>query len=96
MSRFASGHKDSSHHEVAETFRQLGANVYDTSGVGNGFPDIVAGWCGRTLLIEVLGEYTWAGERREHEARRVGWKGGDWLIVKDRADLLAQLGVDVQ
>jgi len=93
--RFRTGHHDTNHADITAALQGIGAVTYDTSMVGHGFPDAVAGWCGRTLLIEVLGEYTWAGERREHQARRVGWKGGEWLIVKDRDDLLRQLGVGV-
>ena len=44
---------DLNHKEVVEKFRELGASVFDASGVGRGFPDIVVGYNGQTVLVEI-------------------------------------------
>ena len=96
MKRHATGHRDVNHAEIAAALEGLGANVWDTSKVGKGYPDITAGWCGRTILVEVMRPDAYPYELHEHQVRRGGYKGGDWLIVTGRDDLLRQLGVSVQ
>jgi hypothetical protein len=44
---------DSNHGEIVSTLRRLGATVQDASRMGGGFPDLVVGFRGRTLLVEV-------------------------------------------
>lgn len=44
---------DANHTEIVRAFRDCGFSVTDTSGVGNGFPDIVVGKYGRTLPVEI-------------------------------------------
>lgn len=45
--------QDSNHGAVVEGLRAVGAHVTDTSGVGDGFPDIVVGYRGRWFVIEI-------------------------------------------
>lgn len=45
--------RDSNHAEIARTFEQLGCSVFDTSAMGDGFPDLVVGLVGLSLLIEI-------------------------------------------
>jgi Holliday junction resolvase len=44
---------DLNHKEMIEKFRELGASVFDASGVGRGFPDIVVGYNRQTVLVEI-------------------------------------------
>jgi len=44
---------DLNHTEIVKTFRELGATVFDASGIGRGFPDIVVGYNGHTVLVEI-------------------------------------------
>jgi len=47
------GRTDANHTEVIGWFLGLGCTVQDTSQVGLGFPDIVVGLVGRTVLVEI-------------------------------------------
>lgn len=46
---------DDNHKEVVAQFRKAmpEATVFDASGAGNGFPDLVIGWNGRNYLFEI-------------------------------------------
>lgn len=45
--------KDSNHAEIAEAFEQAGAFVFDASGMGRGFPDLIVCVDGLVHLVEV-------------------------------------------
>jgi len=45
--------KDANHNLIADAFEKLGCSVFDTSRMGNDFPDMVIGLCGINVLIEV-------------------------------------------
>ena len=61
---------------IVDTLRQVGATVQVLSAVGEGCPDILCGWHGENLLMEIkdkTGELTpkqliwhkgWTGQRR--------------------------------
>lgn len=87
---------DTNSKEITVALLLIGADVRDTHMVGRGFPDKVVGWCGRTILVEIVSPDAPPSVVQEHRDRRFGWKGGDWLIVRDVPDLLQQLGVTVQ
>ena len=82
---------DSTHTEVGTVLRSLGFSTIDTHKAGDGFPDWVAGKNRVTLLVEVVGSDHHPHTIREHEERRLGWKGGIWLVVLNGNDLLNQL-----
>ena len=44
---------DITHGLVVKTLRDLGCTVFDTSRVAGGFPDLVVGINGKTVLVEV-------------------------------------------
>ena len=44
---------DSNHAQIMRALRRAGWAVHDTSRLGGGFPDLVAGRDGRVVLIEV-------------------------------------------
>ena len=44
---------DANHTQIVATIRAAGISVYNTSVVGQGFPDIVCGHGGRTFLAEI-------------------------------------------
>jgi len=44
---------DANQLEIVEKLRQIGAVVHPTHMVGNGFPDLVVGYCGTNYLFEV-------------------------------------------
>lgn len=44
---------DTNHRLIVETLRTIGCSVFDASGIGKGFPDLVIGIRGKTILVEV-------------------------------------------
>ena len=44
---------DANHAEIVKTFRQLGCTVLDLSRVGQGCPDVLVGYRGVNLLVEI-------------------------------------------
>jgi hypothetical protein len=47
------GKKDSNHNECMKAASEIGASVFDTSSMGDGFPDFVAGFRNKNFLFEV-------------------------------------------
>lgn len=45
--------RDANHYDIVRALEAVGASVHDTSGVGDGFPDIVVGYRGVTYLMEI-------------------------------------------
>ena len=44
---------DKNQQEIVAEFRRLGFSVYITSHVGAGFPDLMSGKNGKTILVEI-------------------------------------------
>ena len=44
---------DANHKEIVEAFRALGATVENTQAMHGGFPDIVVGYAGINVLVEI-------------------------------------------
>lgn len=54
MNNYAKARKvDRNHAEVVAALRAIGATVQSLAGVGVGVPDLLVGYQGRTLLLEV-------------------------------------------
>ena len=47
------GKKDDNHNDIAKAFEQCGCSVQDLSMVGDGCPDMIIGFMGHTIPIEV-------------------------------------------
>ena len=45
--------KDDNHNEVAAEFKRLGCSVLDMSRLGDGVPDLLVGYSGPCMLVEV-------------------------------------------
>lgn len=78
---------DSNQTEIVNTFRQLGASVSVTSAVGKGFPDLVVGYAGRTMLVEVKSRAK-AAHTPDQLAFQSTWKG-NYFTVRSREDAIA-------
>lgn len=77
---------DSNQTELVNCLRSLGCSVAITSTIGKGFPDLVVGVAGKTLLVEVKakkGVYT--SDQVEFMAT---WKGNHFT-VRSREDCVA-------
>ena len=44
---------DSNHAEIVKALRQCGMQVQDLSAVGGGVPDLLVGWRGVNMLLEI-------------------------------------------
>lgn len=44
---------DNNHSDVRDFLRGIGCSVADTSGAGEGFPDLVVGYRGKNFMIEI-------------------------------------------
>lgn len=44
---------DANQQEIVDAFRSMGVSVLITSSTGDGFTDLVVGWGGITVLVEV-------------------------------------------
>jgi Holliday junction resolvase len=73
---------DSNHAEIVKKFRELGASVFDSSGIGRGFPDILVGFNGNTALVEIK-----SGEKKKFTDAQLKfiaeWKGSVVARIND-------------
>ena len=71
------GRTDANQPQVVKALRDAGATVAITSMVGDGFPDLVVGFRGETLLIEVKDGSKPKSEQAltpdEEDFRRIKW-----------------------
>lgn len=75
---------DANQAEIVAAMRKVGASVSSLSAVGVGVPDLLVGWRGRTILVEVK-DGTKSASRRvltpDQESWHREWKGGPVAIV---------------
>ena len=73
---------DLNHAEIVKKFRELGASVFDSSGIGRGFPDILVGFNGNTALVEIK-----SGEKKRFTEAQLkfiaDWKGSVVTRIND-------------
>lgn len=55
---------DANQSDIIKVFEQLGVSVEDTSGAHNGFTDIVVGYKGITVLVEIKNSANVPSKRR--------------------------------
>lgn len=65
---------DANHSIIVKTLRDLGCSVFDTSRVAGGFPDIVVGRNGKTVLVEIKSDEK-AKFTPAQELFMLNWKG---------------------
>jgi len=73
---------DLNHTEIVNKFRELGASVFDLSAVGRGCPDIMVGYNGQTVLVEIK-----SGEKKKFTEAQLKfmseWKGSSVTRIND-------------
>ena len=73
---------DNNHKEIVNALRKLGFSVFDTSGIGKGFPDLVAGKHQKTILIEIKSSNK--APFTEHQKDfMLNWKGSTVVRIHD-------------
>jgi len=87
---------DANQEQVVSALRAAGATVQSLAGVGVGVPDLLVGYQGKTLLLEVKDGKKPPSERRltEDQVRWHGaWRGGPLAVVDGVDAALRTLGV---
>lgn len=87
---------DANHEAVVLALRAAGATVQSLAGVGKGVPDLLVGFKGQTLLMEVKDGFKPPSKRslNEDQLRWHGrWNGGALAVVDSPDGALRILGV---
>ena len=87
---------DANQEQVVSALRAAGATVQSLAGVGVGVPDLLVGYQGKTLLLEVKDGKKPPSERRltEDQVKWHGaWRGGPLAVVDGVDAALRMLGV---
>lgn len=85
---------DANHTEIVEALRSHGATVLSLAAVGKGCPDLMAGFRGRTLLLEVKdGSKAPSAQKltADQLTFHANWRGGQIHVVRNVDDALAVL-----
>lgn len=78
------GKVDNNQAHFVKLLRNIGASVAITSGLGGGFPDLVVGYKGKNIMIEVKMKN---GKMTEDQIIfRSKWRG-QYVVVRDIEDL---------
>ena len=86
---------DDNHKDVVAEFRAVmpEATLFDASGAGRGFPDLVIGWRGRNYFFEVKDPAKIPSARSLTDAQKdfhIGWQG-QVAVVHSAAEICAEL-----
>jgi hypothetical protein len=87
---------DANQEAVVTALRTAGATVQSLAGVGKGVPDLLVGFKGQTLLMEVKDGFKAPSARllTEDQIRWHGvWKGGALAVVDSPDAALRMIGV---
>lgn len=75
---------DDNHTEIVSALKTAGATVIDTARLGAGFPDLILGFNGRTVLMEIKNpktQYGRAGLNKTQLTWHANWRGGTLATV---------------
>lgn len=87
---------DANQPAIVAALRKAGAMVYSLSAVGQGIPDLLVGYAGRTALIEVKDGSKPPSARTltaDQQAWHQTWTGGTLAVVPDVEAALRVLAV---
>ena len=73
---------DSTHKELVKALRDMGCSVFDTSRVAGGFPDVVVGKNGITVLVEFKSSIT-SKFTPAQDMFMLNWKGSTVCRIHD-------------
>lgn len=86
---------DANQEQIVQALRAAGATVQSLAGVGKGVPDLLVGYQGKTLLMEVKDGRLAPSARRLTEDQLVwhgAWRGGPLAVVDGVDAALRVLG----
>jgi hypothetical protein len=87
---------DANHEQVVVALQAAGATVQSLAAVGQGVPDLLVGFQGKTLLLEIKDGKKPPSARRLTEQQLVwhgAWRGGPVAVVDGPDAALRALGV---
>jgi len=87
---------DANHEQVVLALRTAGATVQSLAATGKGVPDLLVGFQGKTLLMEIKDGSKTPSDRRltEDQLKWHGaWRGGPLAVVDGVDAALRMLGV---
>ncbi len=87
---------DANQEQIVTALRAAGATVQSLAGVGKGVPDLLVGYQGQTLLMEVKDGHKPPSARllTEDQLKWHGsWKGGAMAVVDSPDAALRMIGV---
>jgi len=87
---------DQNHDQIVTALRAAGATVQSLAGVGKGVPDLLVGYQGKTLLMEVKDGFKSPSRRllTEDQLKWHGsWNGGALAVVDSPDAALRMIGV---
>ena len=73
---------DANQHLIVASLRKIGCSVVDTSRIGQGFPDLIVGFRGITILMEVKNEGGKNRLTRQQEDFISKWNGSSVHVVR--------------
>ena len=85
---------DANQAEIVAVLRKVGATVHSTHKVGQGFPDLVIGFMGSTILAEVKDGSKPESARKLRPSQvefRDKWRGGPILILTSPDQAIASV-----
>lgn len=85
-------------HDIAAALRRAGASVQSLQRIGEGCPDLLVGYDGKTVLLIVKDVDKPPSERMLSSEQKVwssGWKGGPLWVVHDAREALRAIGLMV-
>ena len=87
---------DANQDQIVTVLRAAGATVQSLAGVGKGVPDLLVGYKGQTLLLEIKDGNKPPSKRslNEDQLRWHGsWKGGALAVIDSPDAALRMIGV---
>lgn len=86
---------DANQSDIVKALRAIGASVTPTHTVGKGFPDLVVGFRGRTVLFEVKDPAQPASKRRLTPDQKVfhdEWNGEAYVVETEEQAISYLMG----
>lgn len=93
MRRFRRAKRDGNHPEIVRALRAAGRSVVELHAVGGGVPDLLVGWGGKMLLMEVKDPEGRDRIEPSQVAFSQRWHGTRVVVVRSVAEALAATGV---
>ena len=91
------GRQDANASAIIKALKRCGATIIDMHSVGGGVPDIVCGYQGRSVLMEIKArpQATNAAVRERQETFAREWKGSPVITVRSELEALQAIGVRI-